>query len=48
MGFAIGILPQNGGSKQRSRRKKKKKRRRRRRRRRHLQSIRVSEQHERE
>jgi hypothetical protein len=46
MGFAIGILPQNGGSKQRSRRKKK--RRRRRRRRRHLQSIRVSERHERE
>jgi hypothetical protein len=45
MGFAIGILPQNGGSKQRSRRKK---RRRRRRRRRHLQSIRVSERHERE
>jgi hypothetical protein len=48
MGFAIGILPQNGGSKQRSRRKKKKRRRRRRRRRRHLQSIRVSERHERE
>jgi len=46
MGFAIGILPQNGGSKQRSIRKKK--RRRRRRRRRHLQSIRVSERHERE
>jgi hypothetical protein len=45
MGFAIGILPQNGGSKQRSIRKK---RRRRRRRRRHLQSIRVSERHERE
>jgi hypothetical protein len=44
MGFAIGILPQNGGSKQRSIRKK----RRRRRRRRHLQSIRVSERHERE
>jgi hypothetical protein len=44
MGFAIGILPLNGGSKQRSIRKKK----RRRRRRRHLQSIRVSERHERE
>jgi hypothetical protein len=44
MGFAIGILPQNGGSKQRSIRKKKKKKRRRR----HLQSIRVSERHERE
>jgi hypothetical protein len=44
MGFAIGILPQNGGSKRRIRRKKK----RRRRRRRHLQCIRVSERHERE